>query len=173
MTHEEYKAAANHWIEKDADAKKMPVEQLWIAIEKYILANNTCAFATGSGDFIRCTPIEYAWHDGAFWMFSEGGQKFVGLEKNKNVCLAIYDKYDGFGRLKGLQVTGSAEMVEPFSEEYIDAAKWKKIPIDALKKLPFTMNLIKIMPRKMEFLNSELKEEGYDSRQGLIIPPIY
>ncbi len=26
-----------------------------------------------------------------FWMFSEGGQKFIGLEKNENVCLAIYE----------------------------------------------------------------------------------
>lgn len=44
---------------------------------------------------MRCTPIEYSYHDGRFWMFSEGGEKFIGLEKNENVCLAIYDKYDG------------------------------------------------------------------------------
>lgn len=30
-------------------------------------------------------------------MFSEGGEKFIGLEKNANVSLAIFDKYDGFG----------------------------------------------------------------------------
>ena len=39
-------------------------------------------------------------------MFSEGGRKFIGLEKNSHVCLAIYDKYDGFGNLRSLQVTG-------------------------------------------------------------------
>ncbi len=165
MTHEEYKAATNHWIEKDAVSKKMPADQLWVVIETYIQANNTCALATGSGSFIRCTPIEYAWHDGAFWMFSEGGQKFIGLEENKSVCLAIYDRYDGFGRLKGLQVSGTAEIVEPFSAEYIHAAEWKKIPVEALRKLPFTMNLIKIPPTEIEFLNSDFKEDGYDSRQ--------
>ena len=73
----------------------MPANQLWAAIEEYIQCNNTCALATGYGDFIRCTPIEYSWHNDAFWMFSEGGKKFVGLEENKNVCLAIYDRYDG------------------------------------------------------------------------------
>ncbi|MCD8075708.1 MAG: pyridoxamine 5'-phosphate oxidase family protein [Lachnospiraceae bacterium] len=165
MTHEEYKVAANHWIEKDAVSKKMPANQLWPVIENYIQANNTCALATGSGSFIRCTPIEYTWYDGAFWMFSEGGQKFVGLEGNKSVCLAIYDRYDGFGKLKGLQVSGKAEIVEPFSEEYIHAAERKKVPVDALKKLPFTMNLIKITPTEIEFLNSDFKEDGYDSRQ--------
>lgn len=168
MTHEEYQAAANHWIEKDAASKEMPIDQLWAAIEEYIQANNTCALATGSGRFIRCTPIEYAWHDGAFWMFSEGGRKFVGLEGNQNVCLAIYDRYDGFGKLKGLQVSGMAEIVEPFSAEYVHAAEWKNIPVDALKKLPFTMNLIKILPREFDFLNSAFKEEGYDSRQHYV-----
>ncbi len=34
-----------------------------------------------------------------------------------------------------------------------------------MKKLPFTMNLIKIIPMEIEFLNSDFKEDGYDSRQ--------
>ena len=165
MTHEEYKAAANHWNQKDATSEKMPKAQLLEEIDKYIQGNNTCALATGYGDFIRCTPIEYSWHNESFWMFSEGGQKFVGLEENKNVCLAIYDRYDGFGKLKGMQVTGNAEIIKPFSAEYIQAVEWKKIPVDALKKLPFTMNLIKVEPKEIDFLNSDFKEKGYDSRQ--------
>lgn len=75
-------------------------------------------------------------NDGKFWMFSEGGRKFIGLEKNSHVCLAIYDKYDGFGNLRSLQVTGIAAMVEPFSEEYNAHAAFKKIPLDALKNCP-------------------------------------
>ena len=71
-------------------------------------------------------------------MFSEGGRKFIGLEKNSHVCLAIYDKYDGFGNLRSLQVTGIAAMVEPFSEEYNAHAAFKKIPLDALKKTALT-----------------------------------
>ena len=92
----------------------MPKDDLQRAVEKYIGENNTCALATGAGDFVRCTPIEYSYHDGKFRMFSEGGEKFIGLEKNVNVCLAIYDKYDGFGSLKSIQAMGRAELVEPF-----------------------------------------------------------
>lgn len=112
MTHEDYVKAAAYW--KNKEQIKMPEEKLKQAVKKYIDENNTCALATGAGDFIRCTPIEYSYHDGKFWMFSEGGEKFIGLEKNKNVCLAIYDKYNGFGSLKSLQVMGTAEMIEPF-----------------------------------------------------------
>ena len=95
-------------------------------------------------------------------------QKFYALEKNKNVCLVIFDKYEGFGKLKGMQVTGLASIVEPFSQEYVQAADFRKIPLKALEKMPHPMNLIKIKPKKIEFVNSDFKKDGADSRQTLI-----
>ncbi len=162
----DYKKAANHWVEKDKDNTKMPTEELWSKIESFLVANNTCALATGSGTYVRCTPIEYMYHDGAIWMFSEGGKKFLGLETNKNVSIAIYDKYDGFGNLKGMQIMGLASIIEPFSDEYNHAAECKKIPIDALKKLPEPMNLIKVDILEIDYLNSSFKKNGYSSRQN-------
>ena len=109
----------------------------------------------------------FLYHGGKFWMFSEGGRKFIGLEKNSHVCLAIYDKYDGFGNLRSLQVTGIAAMVEPFSEEYNAHAAFKKIPLDALKKLPSPMNLICVTPTRIDALFSDFKKDGYSVRQVL------
>jgi nitroimidazol reductase NimA-like FMN-containing flavoprotein (pyridoxamine 5'-phosphate oxidase superfamily) len=169
MTHEEYQRAVQHWQEKDAAAVHMDRASLQAAIEQYIEANNTCALATGTGSFVRCTPIEYAWHDGCFWMFSEGGEKFIGLEQNPNVCLAIYDRYDGFGNLKGMQVMGTAEMIEPFSETYLAHAACKHIPEAALRKLAEPMNLIRVQPTRIDFLNSDFKKEGFGSRQELVL----
>ena len=146
----------------------MPEEQLKQAIEAYINENNTCALATGTGDYVRCTPIEYSYHDGKFWMFSEGGKKFIGLEKNDNVSLAIFDKYDGFGNLRSLQIMGTAEIVEPFSDSYNAHAEYKKIPIGALQNLQPPMNLICVTPVKTEALFSEFKKDGYSSRQTYV-----
>lgn len=143
----------------------MPKDQLKKVIESYITENNTCALATGTGDYIRCTPLEYSYRDGKFWIFSEGGEKFIGLEKNENVCLAVFDKYQGFANLKSIQVMGKARIIEPFSEEYILQAQYKKIPIEALKKLNPPMHLICVTPWKIEALFADLKKEGYDSRQ--------
>lgn len=165
MTHEQFTQAAQYWNNKEQIA--MPKEALKQAVEEYILANNTCALATGTGDYVRCTPIEYSFHDDKFWMFSEGGEKFIGLEKNENVCLAIYDKYDGFGKLKSLQIMGKAELIEPFSASYKAHAEYKKIPLTALEKLESPMNLICVTPVKIEVLFSEFKKEGYSSRQTL------
>ena len=164
----DYQKAAVYWTDKAVDSKKMDRDSLSAEIEKFIAAHNTCALATAGMDgFVRCTPIEYNYFAGTFWLLSEGGLKFRGLESNKNVCLAIYDEYKGFGKLGGLQVTGVAEIVEPWTEEYLAVLEFKHIPAESLKKLPTTMNLIKITPTAMDFLNSELKTGGYDSRQHL------
>lgn len=167
LSHEEYVQAANYWKEKDAQSVKMQPDVLLKAAEEYICANNTCALATSAGDFVRCTPLEYVYHKKAFWIFSEGGEKFYALEKNKNVCLVIFDKYEGFAKLKGMQVTGMASIVEPFSEEYTELAEVRKIPTVTLEKMPHPMNLIRIIPKKIEFLNSDFKKEGADFRQIL------
>ena len=50
MTHEEFQEAANHWRVKER--VEMPKDQLKKVIEAYITENNTCALATGTGDYI-------------------------------------------------------------------------------------------------------------------------
>lgn len=166
MTHEEYERAITYW--KNKKTTPMPREKLLKKADEYIEKNNTCALATGTGDFIRCTPVEYSYHDGKFWIFTEGGEKFIGLEKNKNVSLAIYDKYDGFGNLNSIQVTGIATFITPFTETFNNHAAYKKISIEALKRLNAPMNLLCITPTKMDLLFSDFKKEGYSNRQTLL-----
>ena len=168
MTHEAYEQAASYWEKKDLNSVKLDREQLLKAVEAYITANDTCALATGAGEFIRCTPIEYLYVEGAFWLFTEGGEKFKGLEKNNNVCLAIFDKYEGFGKLKGMQVTGKAVLIDPFTDTYVRIAGVKKISAQMLPKIQTMLHLIKVQPEKIEYLNSDFKKMGYDSRQKLI-----
>lgn len=97
--------------------------------------------------------------------------KGLGLEKNKNVSLAVFDANPGFGSLKSVQVMGVAELIEPMSETYISHAEYKKIPVKALENLADQgkpMNLLCISPSRMDVLCSDFKKEGYDSRQVLI-----
>ena len=51
MTHEQFEKAADYWKNKGITA--MPKEELKKAVEEYIAANNTCALATGTGDYVR------------------------------------------------------------------------------------------------------------------------
>lgn len=167
MKHQEFQEAAQYWNRKDAENVKMERSELLHMIETYIQENNTCALATGSGSFVRCTPLEYSYFEGAFWIFSEGGLKFKALENNTNVCLAIFDKFDGFGKLKGMQVSGIAELIEPFSEEYRKVAEHKNIPVEGLKKLAHRLYLIRVIPARIDFLNADFKKKGCAARQYL------
>ena len=168
MTEEEYRAAARYWEEKDAGSVKLERDRLRAMTEAYLQANNTCALATGAGDCLRCTPIEYSYHDGCFWMFSEGGRKFIGLRSNPHVCLAIYDSYKSGASLHGMQVMGLAELVEPFSAAYNAHAARKKISLEILRKLPSPMHLIRIHPVRIDCLFSDFKKFGCSPRQTLL-----
>ena len=161
----DYDTAANYWIEKDGRSVAMEPEALFARIEAFLSSHNTCALATASSDMVRCTPIEYNYLDGCFYLFSEGGLKFRALKENKCVGLAIFDNYEGFGKVRGLQVEGEASMVEHFSEEYLKLMEYKKIPVEAMKKMEHPMNLIKIVPKAYDYLDSALKDEGVGVRQ--------
>ena len=88
-----YEHFQNFWIEQQKNAVHMDREQALEHIRNFIRNHNTCGFATGTGDYVRCTPIEYTFMNDEFWFVSEGGSKFIGLEKNKNVALAIFEYY--------------------------------------------------------------------------------
>lgn len=64
---------------------------------------------------------------------------------------------------------GKAELIEPFSDAYNRHAEIKKIPLSALEKLESPMNLICVTPIKKEVLFSDLKKDGYSSRQRLYL----
>ena len=168
MNAEEYKLAANYWISKEC--VEMPADQLASWADTFFAEKTTCALATGHNDQVRCTPLEYSYHDGAFWIFTEGGLKFANLEHNKNVCLAIFDQDAKFGALRSAQVEGVAEIVEPLSDVYLAHAEYKKVPEAALRKLAGEgrpMHLLRITPTRADILCSAFKSEGYDSRQVL------
>ena len=168
MTRDEYKLAADFWKRKKYSV--MPREELKSAVEEYLCSSGVCALATGTGDYVRCTPLEFSYHDDKFWIFTEGGEKFIGLAQNNNVSLTVFEKNTDFGSLKSVQVTGIAKIIEPMSEEYTAHAEYKGVPTDALQKLADQgqpMHLLCIEPVRMDVLFSEFKAQGYDSRQVL------
>ncbi|WP_455539024.1 flavodoxin domain-containing protein [Terrisporobacter sp.] len=134
-------------------------------IEDFLNRKNTCTLATGYEDYIRSTPIEYEYYDGNIYIISEGGLKFIGLSKNKKVCICVYENYTNMNNLCGLQISGDAEVLQPWCEEYIQALNRKGLKIENISKLPFDMNIIKVIPDKYEFLYSKFKNLGFDSKQ--------
>lgn len=163
-----YKDAIQYWDLHDQNLDKLNDYKLNQMVDNFISKHNTCALATGYNDEIRCTPIEYNYYDGIFYLISEGGHKFIGLENNKNVCLAIYEEYKGFGNCNGLQINGIAEIIDSTNPIYKEIFEIKKISLEALNKMGHPMYLIKIVPKEINFLSSEFKKLGLNTMRQKI-----
>lgn len=163
----DYEKASNYWIEKDKTSKEMNPDELLKMIENFIKKHNTMALATGFLDEVRCTPIEYTYENGCFYLFSEGGLKFKYLEKNKNVSAAIFDPFTTFNDIHSLQITGKIEVVED-DEEYKRILALKGLKTDAINKMKMSLHLLKLWAFKLEALDSATKLFGCSNRQTYI-----
>lgn len=155
----------NFWIEQQKTAKHMAREDALAHIKNFIRNHNTCGFATGYGDYIRCTPIEYTFMDDEFWFVSEGGSKFIGLEKNKNVSMAIFEYYGDVRDSHGLQVMGTAELYDCWSDEFKKLLAFKGIPYDIMKTAKVQVAVVRVKPSVYEMYDTDFVKQGYDVRQ--------
>nr|WP_315024447.1 flavodoxin domain-containing protein [uncultured Aminipila sp.] len=157
-------------IKKIKDHSKNPVEPQLLReyIDDFITTHNTCTLATGHGDHIRATPIEYLYKNNCIYIFSEGGEKFANILLNPNISVCIYDAYKGMSELGGMQITGTAEIIDTKTDEYLSVLSYKGLDPDKIYSLPVALNLIKIHIKKVEFLWSEFSRLGYSTKQMYI-----
>ena len=147
------------WNEMDPD-------ELTSIIDEYIKAHTTLALATaGKGD-VRCTPLEYIYKDGVFYIVTEGGLKFRSLLSNDDISAAIFEPYDGsMDHISGLQFSGKAAIVERGCDEYWEVLRQKNVSKEACENLPVELFIVRIVPLRYEFLCSKFNEDGYDAKQ--------
>lgn len=154
-------------IKKKFQKPKMALsrEKLKSCIEEFLSGHNTCTLSSCSNEMVRGTPIEYMYNDGAIYMLSEGGIKFANILMNNNVSVSVYDNYTGMNKLGGLQISGTASIIDSCSEEYKKVVKLKGLNPDKIAALPINLNLIRIDLKSAEFLWSEFGKQGFDSKQ--------
>ena len=151
-----------------APVSVMPADMLGREVESFINRHTTLALATGGGARIRCTPLEYLYLDGVFYIISEGGLKFSNIQDNSNVSVSIFDEYtDSTQPLSGLQMYGMAEQVAFGSSDYWQILNLRGVTPEILEDLPVTLFVLRIIPMTYEYLNSTFANAGYDARQVL------
>jgi hypothetical protein len=143
----------------------MDREPLLDAIDMFLDAHRTMALATSATGYVRCTPLEYQYIEGRFYIITEGGNKFRGIMENGIVSAAIFDPYNEGTPCRGIQLLGQAQLVPYMDEEYTAAFEEKGISRGDIEAMPVTMFVIRITPLRYEFFNTELENDGFDSRQ--------
>lgn len=149
----------------ELDIKRCPDELLKNYIEAFLNEHNMCTLCTGSGDMVIGTPIEYMYEAGNMYIITEGGRKFINILKNGKVSAAVYNKYEGFAKLKGLQLKGNIEIISTDDPEYDRILKMKNLKPENVKNLNMIMNVLRIKLERADFLCSEFKSKGYDAKQ--------
>ena len=95
----------------------------------------------------------------------DGGSKFIGLEKNRNVGLAIFEYYGNPKDSHGLQVMGKAEFYSNTSDEFKKLLAFKGIPYDVLKAAAVEVAVVRVVPYRYEMYDTDFVKQGYDVRQ--------
>jgi nitroimidazol reductase NimA-like FMN-containing flavoprotein (pyridoxamine 5'-phosphate oxidase superfamily) len=142
-------------------------------IIQFLKKQNMCVLATCGDNVPRATPIEYHSKGLTIYFVGEPGIKLENIKKNPNVSIGVFLQYLGWDSAKGAQITGKAKILfrENSTEfkEGLVAYQWEKTAKElGLKTFPETgVELVKVEPEKIEFIDMSLKKIGFSPRQTL------
>jgi menaquinone-dependent protoporphyrinogen IX oxidase len=145
---------------------KMSFKELQNIVEELLTNHNTCTLSTSYKERVRSTPIEYNYFNGYIYLLSEGGEKFANILQNEHVSIAIYEDYTNMNNLLGMQISGTASMIEN-EDDYKNIITMKGLNLNFIDRMPVNMNIIKIDIQKIEVLYSKFKKMGYEPKQIL------
>jgi nitroimidazol reductase NimA-like FMN-containing flavoprotein (pyridoxamine 5'-phosphate oxidase superfamily) len=154
--------------------RQMPPNELEKRIIEFLEGQNMCVLATCTNDIPRATPIEYHSKGTTLYFVGEPGTKLKNLKINPKVSIGIFDPYIGWDSAKGAQITGRAKIISRKNsvefKEGLAAYQWEKTAKElGLKTFPETgVELVKVEPEKIEFIDMSLKKIGYSPRQTLL-----
>ena len=104
-------------------------------IDGFILDHKTLNLASCSADVPRSTILEYIYHEGSFYIITEGGIKFSNLLINERASISIHDEFTSMAKVKGLVVYTKSELLDLKSQEYKMAMALRGLDENKLSRL--------------------------------------
>jgi hypothetical protein len=134
----------------------------------FLKTQATCVIATCSDSIPRASTVEFFPVGLTLYVITEGGKKVENIRKNPGVSIALSAPFTGWKGLKGLQMGGTAEIGRKGSAifaEGVKAYKKRKGPKKVL--IPDFMDIVKIIPVEIDYIDAELEKKGYEIRQTI------
>jgi len=148
--------------------KKINRRKLENIICDFLRTQATCVIATCSDSIPRASTVEFFPTALTIYIITEGGRKVENIKKNARVSIALSAPFTGWESLKGLQMSGTAEIGRKGSQIFEEGIKAYKKRKDLEKVLmPDFMNVLKIIPFEIDYIDAELEKKGYEFRQSL------
>lgn len=137
-------------------------------ISRFMRTQGMCVLATCSGEEPRASAVEFFPSGTTLYILTEGGRKVENIKKNPRVSVAIHTQFTGWDSIKGIQMTGKAEIAKTGSKAFDEGAEaYRKRRGLKGVSIPSFMNIIKITPSRIEYLDTTLKDKGLDVKQVL------
>jgi len=149
-------------------SKEFTQKELEDLITEFMKARATCVIATCSDTMPRASTVEFFPSGLTVYILTEGGRKLENIRKNPQVSIAVSDAFTNWESLRGLQITGVAEIGTKGSDifkEGLEAYRKKRGKQDAA--LPDFMSVIKVLPIQIEYIDTRLAKRGYPIRNIL------
>ncbi len=150
--------------------KELDRDELERLITEFLKSQPTCVIATCSDNIPRASPVEFFPIGLTLYIFTEGGKKLENIRKNPCVSVAVHAPFTGWETLKGAQITGLAEIGRRDSTIYekgIEAYMARR-GVESVE-IPESMNVLKISPSKIEYLDVTLESIGFHMKQILFL----
>lgn len=148
--------------------KQLGRDDLERSIIGFLMSHSTCVLATCGLNAPRASTVEFFPQGLTLYILTEGGKKIANIRANPAVSLAISSPFEGWDSVKGLQLSGVAEIGLKESEifqEGEEAFRRRRRLKDA--RIPDTMLVVRITPQVIEYLDMELCHRGFAPRQVL------
>jgi hypothetical protein len=127
-----------------------------------------CVIATCSDNIPRASTVEYFPIATTIYILTEGGVKIENITHNPNVSIAIHGPFAGWQTVRGLQMTGFAEIGRQGSgvyDEGLDAFGKRRGQVGTVSVI---LSVIKVKPIKIEYIDTALGNKGYRVRHTLL-----
>jgi nitroimidazol reductase NimA-like FMN-containing flavoprotein (pyridoxamine 5'-phosphate oxidase superfamily) len=151
----------NNFVQKlKLNKKQLSPDELRKAIAAFLEENVICTLATCSDNIPRSTPVRYRSRGLTLYILAEGGMKVKNIRDNPRVSVSLYGAYSDFMSVKGLQLWGSASIIEPeevnsYREAVaaVDPAGREDLKKLGLDKIQHNLKAIKIVVERARYLN--------------------
>jgi len=140
--------------------KRLTQDELKEKIIVFLTENKICTLATCSNNIPRSTPVRYRSEDLTIYILAEGGMKIKNIRENPDVSVSLYGEYSGFQSVRGLQLWGKAEIINPEdgdrylkARRIIDVEGREDLKKLGVKDIRADMKVIKIEIERARYLS--------------------
>lgn len=163
---------AHPWLANSPwPTKQLPREALAARIEHMLATHWMGVLCTIGANGPIGSPVEYYAEGMTVYILPQpNSPKLQALQRDPRVCVAIHAENSGWASVRGVQLFGNAELLDPDTPEHAHAMtiyRWESSAAQLGKPLdqPPRMQLMKLAPKRVVYTEQWLRKDGFGPRQ--------